>query len=72
MVAETRGDTHDVVNGIIRAGLAAVNERLGQSGHDVLHQVVPQGNGLRLQQLILLLPHLCQACGLWNHAKMHG
>jgi len=72
LVAEKRRGTHYVVNGVIRAGLAAVNERLGEGGHDVLHQVVPQGNGLCLQQLILLLPHLRQASGLTNQRHSVG
>ena len=72
LVAEKRRGTHYVVNGVIGAGLAAVDERLGECGHDVLHQVVPQGNGLCLQQLILLLPHLRQASGLTNQRHSVG
>ena len=58
------GITYQVVDGIVRPHLAAVDEALGEGGHDVLHEEVAQGHRLGLQHLVLLAPHLGQSLDL--------
>lgn len=51
---------HQIVQGVLRLDLADLHEALGEGGHHVTHEVVSEGDGLRLEHLLLLLLHLGQ------------
>lgn len=53
-------NTNQIVDGIFGFGLAALDESLGERGHDVSHQVVPQRRRLGLQQLELFFSNLLE------------
>lgn len=52
------GKKYQKVHWIICLGSATLQQSLGDCGHDILHQVVPQRKGACFKQLVLLLFHL--------------
>jgi hypothetical protein len=56
--------TDQVVNCIIGSRLAAIDEALSQSRHDVFHQVISEGNRLCFQQFELFFLDRLQLRGL--------
>lgn len=55
---EKLSGTYQEIYRVFWSDLTALDEALGESGHDVLHQIIPQRNRLSFQQLILLLLNL--------------
>ena len=49
---------HQVIDGVVWFHLADLNESLCEGGHHMPHEVVPEGDGLSVQHLLLLLLHL--------------
>ena len=62
--------TYQVVNGVIRPHLAALDEPLCERGHHVLHQVVAQRDRLRLQLLVLLTLYIIQLLRLSGNTSV--
>lgn len=62
-------DSYQEVLGVGRSDLAALDEALGQRGHQLLLQVLPDGDRLGLQRLLLLLQRLLQALRLHQTGK---
>ena len=61
---------YQVVHWVVRLDFAYLNQSLSESGHDVLHQVVAEWNGLGFKHLLLFSLYLFQL-GILQVQKYH-